>query len=325
MHEPGWYGLIAATTYLHLAPDTRLLILDDGKSIGGVWNHERIYPNLFAQVGHGLFEYSFYPMKKEGLTPDRYISGTTIHHYLKDFAVEYGLVDRIWLGTRVTSVKRVRSGPSSWHLNIQGQKNGVLEADKLIIASGVSSDPYIPRLPRTRVTIPIIHSAQIGGNLGALKSPDVKRVVVLGAAKSAYDAVFLLLESGKKVDWIIREDGTGPLAIMPPRLLGINTVDFMATRFLASFSPAILQTRGLVYKFLHKSSLGMMITSLLWRNVTRLAESYAGYAKSENAEKLRPIPSGYGYYILRFNVENIHMLISGVLSLVFSGQILALV
>lgn len=294
MENPGWYGLIAATTYLRLAPDTKLLIIDDGKTIGGVWNRERIYPNLFAQVGHGLFEYSSYPMKKEGLTPDRYISGATIHHYLNDFAVACNLLDRIWLETRVTRITKIRTDAGGWSLSIQGQKSGVLEVDKLIVASGVSSDPYIPNFPKTRFTNPVIHSADISSNLDNLKSTNVKRVVILGAAKSAYDAVFLMLKSGKKVDWVIREDGTGPLAIMPPRLLGINTVDVMATRFLASFSPAILQTKGIVYQFLQRSSLGMSITSLFWRNVTRLAENYAGYGKSENAEKLRPFPKGFG-------------------------------
>jgi hypothetical protein len=93
----GWHGLIAAATYLALAPETKLLIVDDGMSIRGVWSAEHIYPNLSAQVGHGLFEYSFYPMKNVGLTKDRYIPGSTIHEYLRSFAEDHGLVDRILL------------------------------------------------------------------------------------------------------------------------------------------------------------------------------------------------------------------------------------
>ncbi|KAL9613791.1 MAG: hypothetical protein Q9167_001682 [Letrouitia subvulpina] len=289
----GWYGLIAATTYLKLAPNTKLLIVDNGISIGGVWSKERIYPNLFAQVGHGLFEYSFYPMKKEGLTPDRYISGKTIHDYLNNFAKDHDLVKRISLNTQVTNIDKTKS--DLWRLDIKNADP--IKAKKLIVASGVSSDPYTPSWPKENFTKPIIHSAQIGTSLETLQGPNTNRVVVLGAAKSAYDTVFLLLKAGKKVDWIIREDGSGPLAIMPPRLLGIlNTVDVMATRALACFSPAILSTSGVWYKFLHKTRIGRVFTKHFWKNITRAAEYHAGYSKSPNAEKLRPIPTGYGVF-----------------------------
>ena len=295
LRDLGWYGLIAATTYLKLAPETRIRILDDGKSIGGVWNYERIYPNLFAQVGHGLFEYSFYPMKKEGLTPDRYISGRTVARYLNDFAQEYDLVDKISLETRVTKIERLVPDGTGWRLQIRGQEEAILETSKLIVASGVSSEPYIPNFPRIRYTMPIMHSAEIGPRLDEIQSAEIRRVVVLGAAKSAYDTVFLLLQAGKQVDWIIRKDGSGPLAIMPPKLLGLlNTVDTMATRFLACFSPAILQTEGPWYWFLQRSSVGQTITALFWRNLTRVAEMQAGYSRSANAEKLRPVPDGFG-------------------------------
>lgn len=291
----GWYGLIAATTYLKLAPDTKLLIIDNGKSIGGVWNKERIYPNLFAQVGHGLFEYSFYPMKKEGLTPDRYISGGTIHNYLYEFSEKFGLSDRIWLETNVKTIKRITGRNCGWRLTIEGRLESGLIAEKLIVASGVSSDPYIPHFPNRGFTKPIIHSSQIGTSLDEVTSTRVKRVVILGAAKSAYDAVFLMLKSGKEVHWIIRADGSGPLAIMPPNLLGfLNTVDVMATRFLACFSPAILQTEGVWYRFLQRSFFGRRLTLFFWRTLTRLAEMHAGYSRTQNAENLRPIPTGFG-------------------------------
>lgn len=45
----------AASTYLKLAPDTKLAIFDKYDSVGGTWNRERIYPNLVAQVEFGYF------------------------------------------------------------------------------------------------------------------------------------------------------------------------------------------------------------------------------------------------------------------------------
>ncbi|KAK2749195.1 hypothetical protein FQN57_006810 [Myotisia sp. PD_48] len=307
----GWYGLIAATTYLTLAPETSLLILDDKETIGGVWlvwivkvelnnssafteeSKESIYPNLFAQVGHGLFEYSFYPMKREGLTEDRYISGETIHDYLNSFARDYDLVRRTRLNTRVTNVEKLSDG--SWLFNIKD--NAPIIGTKLIWATGVSSGPYVPSFPQNNFESPIIHSSLIGPKMEELKGPSVNTAVVVGAAKSSYDTVFLLLKAGKKVHWIIREDGSGPLAIMPPRLFGLfNTVDVMATRALAAFSPAVLNTSGLAYRLIHRTSIGRLVTKAFWRTVTAAAEYHAGYQKNDNARKLRPKPEGYGVF-----------------------------
>jgi hypothetical protein len=60
----GWNGLIAAKTYLDFKPGANLILVDEQASIGGVWSAERVYPSLFAQIKYGLFEYSFYPMRR---------------------------------------------------------------------------------------------------------------------------------------------------------------------------------------------------------------------------------------------------------------------
>ncbi|KIX09420.1 uncharacterized protein Z518_00500 [Rhinocladiella mackenziei CBS 650.93] len=295
----GWYGLIAARTYLELAPDTNLLLIDDGKTIGGVWSKERIYPDLFAQVGHGLFEYSFYPMPKEGITKDRYISGETIHKYLNDFARDYGLRDRCRLNTRVTKVESLAHGKLRWRLSVKsGDTTYMIDASKVIQASGVTSEKYVPDFPQKDFSKPIIHSGRLGIEAEQINTPQTQRVVVLGAAKSAYDTVFHLLKHGKKVDWIIREDGTGPLAISPPtQVFGLfNSVDLMGTRALGVLSPAILQAEGFWYWFLQRSSLGRTITHAFWRYLTWTAEIAAGYDKTENMKKLEPVPFKYGIF-----------------------------
>jgi thioredoxin reductase len=285
----GWNGLIAAATYLKLAPEVNLLIVDDGETIGGVWSKEKIYPNLFAQIGHGLFEYSFYPMKKEGITPDRYISGETIHNYLIDFARDYDLVRRTRLRTVVTNVEKLDK--DRWRIVIAGATP--IKCEKLIYATGATSKPHIPSWPKEDFVKPIIHSSDVGKSLKELEG--IQRATVVGAAKSSYDTVFLLLNAGKRVDWVIKEDGSGPLAIMPPRLLSIfNTVDVMATRAMSSFSPNVMSTSGVWYNFLQQTKLGRFVTKTFWRNVTRIAEWHAGYSKTTNAKKLRPIPHGYG-------------------------------
>jgi hypothetical protein len=62
----GWAGLVAAKTYLQVAKSlnrrVELIVLDEGRSPGGVWSEERIYPGLVAETPNGFFEYSDFSM-----------------------------------------------------------------------------------------------------------------------------------------------------------------------------------------------------------------------------------------------------------------------
>ncbi|GFG11476.1 dimethylaniline monooxygenase [N-oxide-forming] 4 [Aspergillus udagawae] len=288
----GWNGLISAKTYLDFRPSADLVILDEQASIGGVWSADKIYPSLYAQIKYGLFEYSFYPMRNEGITEDGYISGDTIHTYLNDFAWDFDLVRRTRLRTAVTNVFQLPSG--NWRLEIAGKPD--IECEKLIYASGATSHPVIPVWPKAAsFSAPIIHSCETGTHLDALRQ--IQSATVVGGAKSSYDTVFLLLKAGKKVNWIIREDGCGPLAIMPPKLLGmVNTMDVVTTRAMMLMGLSIMSTDGPVHQFFQRTIVGRFILWLFWLVVNWLAERHAGYSKSENAKKLRPMPHGNGIF-----------------------------
>lgn len=72
--------------------------------------------------------------------------------------------------------------------------------DKLIWAVGGTSSPIAPKWPRKNFTSPIIHSSQVGDNLGAIGK--IETAIVVGAAKSALDTVYMLLKADKKVNWV---------------------------------------------------------------------------------------------------------------------------
>ncbi|KAK6859159.1 cofactor FMO1 FAD enzyme [Apiospora arundinis] len=290
----GWTGLIAAKTYLELAPETDLLIVDDGQSIGGVWCKERLYPDLYAQVSHPLFEYSFYEMPKKGTSKDGYIPGYVIHEYLNNFARDFDLVPLIQLETTVVSVDRATSG--GWILHLAGGQT--LECEKLIWAIGTASHPITPRWESSTFTSPVIHSAHTGTQLEQIASS--KRVTVVGGAKSAFDTVYMLLKEKKTVDWVIREDGGGTLAMVPPTLFGIwNMVDVVSTRAVASMSASIMNTSGFWYNAIHRTQPGRLAMRCFWRFLTYISDQEAGYQKNENFQKLRPTPQGYGTFWVR--------------------------
>ncbi|KAI1734291.1 cofactor FMO1 FAD enzyme [Xylaria scruposa] len=287
----GWNGLISAKTYLDFVPSAKLVILDEQATIGGVWSAEKIYPSLYAQINHGLFEYSFYPMRHEGITQDGYISGETIHAYLNDFAWDFDLTRRVRLQTTVTSVHRMSTG--GWRLEIKGQVP--IQCAKLIYASGATSHPVVPSWHTNNFDSAIIHSCETGAHLNAIH--DIQSATVVGGAKSSYDTVFLLLNAGKKVNWIIRDDGSGPLALMPPTLFGVvNTMDVVTTRFMALMGASIMSTDGACHQFIQRTMIGRFIAWVFWLAVNWIAERHAGYHKSENSMKLRPMPHGNGIF-----------------------------
>ncbi|KAL2831376.1 cofactor FMO1 FAD enzyme [Aspergillus cavernicola] len=290
----GWNGLISAKTYLDLKEDANLILIDEQVSIGGVWSAEKIYPSLFAQIKYGLFEYSFYPMRREGITEDGYISGETINTYLNEFARDYDLLRRARLSTKVIKVERF-PGNDTWKLTLDGNKRPI-ECEKLIYASGATSHPVMPSWPnQSSFQAPVIHSAETGVHLEALKK--IQRATVLGGAKSAYDTVFLLLSNGVQVDWIIRDDGTGPLAIMPPTILGlVNSMDVISTKALAMLGSSIMKTKGVAYLLFQKTRLGRAVARRFWNTVNRIADAHAGYANSPNSKQLRPLPHGNGIF-----------------------------
>jgi hypothetical protein len=133
----------------------------------------------------------------------------------------------------------------------------------------------------------------------------VGRATVIGAAKSAYDTVFLLLQYGVQVNWVIREDGSGPLAIMPPTILGVcNTMDAVSTNIMGHLGSSILQTRGTGYWFFNRTPIGRTIAKTFWRTITMIAARHAGYDKSPNAQKLKPLPHGNGCVSLSLSLPS---------------------
>jgi dimethylaniline monooxygenase (N-oxide forming) len=156
----------------------------------------------------------------------------------------------------------------------------------------------IPSYPRkSGFDAPMIHSSETGTRLLNILDK-IETATVVGAAKSAYDTVFLLLKAGKRVNWVIRKEGSGPLALMPPTIFGlVNTMDAVATRMVGILGSSIMhRTRGPLYQFLHHSIIGQAVTRTFWGALNSIAELHAGYSKSANAMKLRPLPHGNGIF-----------------------------
>ncbi|KAH8890706.1 cofactor FMO1 FAD enzyme [Thozetella sp. PMI_491] len=291
----GWSGLIAAKTYLDFVPEANLVIIDNQATLGGTWAQERLYPTLYAQTKLGLFEYSCYPMRNEGITADGYISCKTIHTYLCEFADDFGLARRARLQCSVQKVQRLPAG-NGWTLDVSGAKPGTLQCEKLIWAAGAISEPLVPCYPQSAAfSAPIIHSGDTGKHLDTIEK--MQSFTVVGGGKSAFDTVFLLLQAGKRVNWVIRDGGSGPLSMMPPTILGLfNSMEVVSTRFMQLFGASIMHTDGLGYRFFHRTRVGRALADAWWKTVNHIAVWSNGYSKSPNADKLRPVSRDNGIF-----------------------------
>jgi hypothetical protein len=189
-----------------------------------------------------------------------------------------------------------------WKLEVELRKDfeeypvrELLLCDKLIVATGVTSTPNIPEgLDWKELEGPVMHSKDVGQKNDLLTAENVKRVTVVGGSKSSVDVVFLSALAGKEVDWIIREDGYGPIVLFEPRTHGIHAGAIKNIRATMLASPSPFLTEGFWYRFLHsgKSKIG---SKLLKKGYEKGSNSAINdfYGKNENTMKVAPAMKEY--------------------------------
>ena len=146
--------------------------------VGGIWNPDSphaIYGPTFLNSSDRLTRYLGFPFPEEG---PYYLSAAQAEDYLRDYAREFGLYDRIKFNSRVTSAERAGEG---WQIRIKGDRRPRSYAG-LVVANGHHWDPNLPH-----------HEGRFDGEV--LHSHDVKskeqlrgkRVLVAGCGNSAVD------------------------------------------------------------------------------------------------------------------------------------------
>lgn len=216
---------------------------------------------------------------------DPRVTGDMIHDYLQEYAEDHDLIRRIRFNSFVETAKQTTFG---WQLFLENSSD-TIETTKLIVATGVTSIPHTPTFRMSAESIPLVHSRDLGICMDALRDEKVQNVIVVGAAKSAYDAVYLLLSMGKEVSWLIRSEGAGPLAILPFRICNtLNSIAFASTRLMTHLSPSILNTQGALYWLFQRTCVGRWCTARFWDFLDYVSKVHAGYAQGDHVSKLQP-------------------------------------
>ena len=151
----------------------------------------------------GTYEYSDFPMDEAtyGVKPGEHIPGHVVHRYLTDYARKFDVLHRIRLNFKVSSAERHEK--AGWTLTAEGEKLTKIYAKKLIVATGVTSQTFLPTFEgQGSFGVPLFHSKDFLRHADTIKT--AKRVTVLGGTKSAWDAVYAYGVDGVEVDWVIR-------------------------------------------------------------------------------------------------------------------------
>lgn len=199
----GVSGLVAAKTFA--ARGHKVTILERSGDLGGVWEPARSYPDVQTQSPKDLYRYTDKPM------PDSYPEwpkGPQVHAYLTEYAMEYGLKQRLRLNTAVAGMTRRTSGAPGWTLEIKNPDGGISheEFDFVAVCTGQFNEPKTLSLPGEDAFKAaggaILHSAQ-HADAASVKG---RRVVVLGGSKSATDIAVNAVNAGaSEVTLVYRE------------------------------------------------------------------------------------------------------------------------
>ncbi|KAK0388027.1 hypothetical protein NLU13_4271 [Sarocladium strictum] len=318
----GWYGLSAAKAYIQFHPDEKVLVVEAESTVGGTWSRDRLYPGLKSNNLWGSYEHPDLRMDGEtyGLTEGQHIPAATLHRYLTDFSKKFGIFERTRFDTKVVAIESTPS--DTWKVTVTSSKASgpeeVLETEKLIMATGLTSEPNLPTYPgQETFTSQFFHAKDFCAKSETVNT--CKRAVIVGAGKSALDCAYAFASNpnSEQVHVIIRPAGDGPVWLAPPYVTPFKRKleELLHTRAVSWFSPAPWGNEdgyGMVRGFLHGTGLGNLIVTNFFNTISGEVINAHGYNEDPEVFKMKPWYSafwtGSGIGIHNFDTD-IHQLI----------------
>jgi cation diffusion facilitator CzcD-associated flavoprotein CzcO len=159
--------------------------------IGGLWNEATntgvVYDTTYLVSSRKYTGFEDYPIPDEYPT---YPSHRETLAYLRAYAMNFGILDRIELNATVEHAERVKEG---WRVKVAGEARPRFYR-ALVIANGHHHVPRTPKMPGT-FTGEILHSR----DYRSVKQLADKRVVVVGSGNSGCDIVVDATSVARKI------------------------------------------------------------------------------------------------------------------------------
>lgn len=298
-----------AKTYREAHQQAKILVLDYAISVGGTWANERLYPGLKTNNVVGTYEFSDFPLvpKQYGIEPGQHIPGQVVYRYLCDFCDAFGLTPLIRLKTKVKSATLLPNG--DWQVSfltiqaaqtpgvshVMGQP-GALVTSKLVQATGLTSEPFMPPLPgRETFKGPIFHAKDFKARAQELVG--AQTIVVIGGNKSAWDVCYsACTRFGAKAHMVMRRSGGGPSWCWPAKMEGyLESISAAsATRLFTWLDPNPYGSSAWpIRALINRTWLGQKISGLFWSHLDDKVTKLNGYDNSPGTATLRPWSSTF--------------------------------
>jgi hypothetical protein len=175
----GSSGLAAAKTFSERG--IPFDCLEREGDIGGLWNEATntgvVYDTTYLVSSRRYTGFEDYPIPEEYPT---YPSHRETLAYLRAYAMNFGILNRIELNATVEHAERVKDG---WRVKVEREARARFYR-ALVIANGHHHVPRMPKIPGT-FTGEVIHSR----DYRSVKQLADKRVVVVGSGNSGCDIV----------------------------------------------------------------------------------------------------------------------------------------
>ena len=263
----------------------------------------RSFPDFWSQSGARTAGFS--DVSLEAGIPEsapRYWDTFEAKHvtaYLEEYVSSHiyagvSLRSRIRLGHQIVGVsKGTAPGQSTavWLLRVRFKNEDGSDGDarnitasKLVVASGLTSEPHMPELPNQEAFAgTVCHHKDFGQTSATIESGrlgDVQNVAVLGGGKSAADMVNDMIKKGKQVSWIIRKDGEGPACFLiasssaPYR----NSIEKATTRIAVTLaSPSSFMEPSWISSLWHRSAYGIKRMKKVREHGMQVCREHPGY------------------------------------------------
>ncbi|EDO01898.1 hypothetical protein SS1G_04373 [Sclerotinia sclerotiorum 1980 UF-70] len=288
----GLSGLAFARFYLDIHPEARLVILEEDVCLGGVWSSRRSYDEFWCQSGRRMSGFSDVPLTVPEDAPLYHdtFEAKYVTKYLEEYAHNHiyngtTLFSRIRFSQQAVKVDKI---DDIWHvttislalLTSKAQHRMIVTCPRLVVATGRTSLPHIPRIDfgsGMTSSFDSVHHHKEFGKFSKHPLPRASGVLyfaVLGGGKSAADMVYESIKKGHNVKWIIRRTGEGPALLFPASGHGRykNSVESSATRMKALFSPSPFMPKSCA--FWCTGPVGLVQHDDFWDTISQNAQIY---------------------------------------------------
>ncbi|MCY3750295.1 MAG: NAD(P)/FAD-dependent oxidoreductase, partial [Gammaproteobacteria bacterium] len=279
----GIAGLVTAKIFLENGFDVQ--VFEKEPDLGGVWALSRAYPGLRANTAKETYSLTDYPYPA---STSGYPVAEEVRAHLESYADHFGLYPHISFNSEVVRLAEIddngRQGfsmtvRSRADVNEEESREHTHEFAYVLICSGAFSTPIMPDLPGRKTYRGLVrHSSEWTHPAVA----DVRRVVVIGAGKSALDCAAWAAREGKTSTLVFRK----PHWMVPRYLPGGARSDL---RFISRFIEMFVNypVRPWDEKLLHGP--GKPLVWLWWTFLSAVVPRVLGMPKLMTPEHKLPV------------------------------------